>query len=632
MSESLDGKHATSDAYHRSFQGSRMSDSLSMASDYYYDPFCEVCYEGKNRNVKHEWFCKDCVQYLCGDCLQVHRKLQGTRGHVIQRGDDMPKSMADKPPKFDYCYVHQRSRKDQFCGTHKVLMCSQCVPLQHKNCPVESVEDACKGVSTSEIDALYDKVCYFHTNLSSVVTQIDLNITGLGKQKVDLLKDALDKKVKSITRIEKLFKEMASEAESKFQAHISTLRQGKDNLNDAIVNLEGTRDDIDKMKGTSVDTKVFLKIQDILNDFERCKSDVKKLRPLTMNVKMSFIPDELLSTPFKLGSISFDTSQPRVTISEPEVSFPMSPARSLPMSQGRSSRPPTRASGQLAGKTIPLSQVTAKKLDSYNVKLDDDKSDCSITGIAITNDGRRLLVDNGNEKIKMFSRDMTSLCSLPLSTQPWDIAVTGDRGAVISCYEAMLLILAISDRKMSIKTTIKLPFRAAGIAPYKDKLLVTSESTSPSSVKLIDHSGRVYWSTDADQQGRQLFSRPEYVTCYDNGGSSAVIVSDDDNNTLTVLNAVTGDIIARRHVKGWFQGKCPQDVTTDTADNIYVCYYRTDEVAVLAKDLSQEKILLSKKDGLSSEPQAIVYDAVNHQLLVSYASDSMHILDCFQLQ
>ena len=645
MAERLDGKHAASDEYRRSLQGSRMSDSLSMACDYYYDPFCEICAKTKKRNVKHEGFCIDCVQFLCIDCLKVHRNLQAARGHVVQRGDDMPKSMADKPPKFDYCDVHQRNRKDQFCGTHKVLLCSQCVPLQHKGCPVESVDNACKGVPSSEIDALYDKVSDFKTNLSSVAAQIDLNFTELGKQRVDLLKDAQDMKDKGIAKIEKLFQEMTSEIKSAYKVRTFDLGQCKNKLSHVIENLEEILDEINKMKATTVDTKQFLAIQDILKDVEQCKSDAEKQRPSSMNVKMLLISDkrmkEFLSTSFKMGSISLDTSQPLVAISVPEISFPMSPARSLPLPQGRGGRAPTGASGQVASKTTPLPKIKAVKHDSYNVKLGDDERDCDITGIAITNDGRRLLADYGNSEIKLFSRDMKSLCSLSLSTKPWDIAVTGDREAVVSCNnEAKLLILDISDRKMSIKGTVELPSTVAAIAPYQvdglalyqDKLLVTAPLPTPSSfasVKLIDLTGRVYWSTDTDQQGRLLFSSPRYVTSYDDGGSAAVIVSDWGNDTLTVLNADTGDVITRRLVE-W---KGPRGVTTDTTGNIYVCYYSTNEVAVLTKDLSQEKVLQSGRDGLSGSPKAIVYNAVDHQLLVSNTSgDSRNAVDCFKLQ
>ena len=162
---------------------------------------------------------------------------------------------------------------------------------------------------------------------------------------------------------------------------------------------------------------------------------------------------------------------------------------------------------------------------------------------------------------------------------------------------------------------------------------MTTGRTAYPGVKLIDQIGRVYWTTDTGRQGQELSSNPEYVTCYDDGGSAAVIVSDFANDVLIVLNADTGDVITRRQVKGWVVGKCPAGVATDRAGNVYVCYGETNEVAVLTKDLSREKVLLSKKDGLSgASRRAIVYDAVDHQLLVSYHSLSCRAVYCFKLQ
>ena len=64
-----------------------------------------------------------------------------------------------------------------------------------------------------------------------------------------------------------------------------------------------------------------------------------------------------------------------------------------------------------------------------------------------------------------------------------------------------------------------------------------------------------------------------------------------------------------------------------------MCYWQTDEVAVLTKDLSQENVLLSKRDGLSQGPRAIVYNAVDHQLLVSYdfSDSNRKTVGCFKL-
>ena len=54
---------------------------------------------------------------------------------------------------------------------------------------------------------------------------------------------------------------------------------------------------------------------------------------------------------------------------------------------------------------------------------------------------------------------------------------------------------------------------------------------------------------------------------------------------------------------------------------------------MLSKDLSQENVLLSKRVGLSRAPQAIVYNAVDHRLLVSNtSSDSYNKVDCIKLK
>ena len=55
---------------------------------------------------------KNCNQYLCIECHTTHGSLKATRGHVIQTGDNMPKSMADKPPRYDACDDHPKHLKD----------------------------------------------------------------------------------------------------------------------------------------------------------------------------------------------------------------------------------------------------------------------------------------------------------------------------------------------------------------------------------------------------------------------------------------------------------------------------------------------------------------------------------------
>ena len=232
--------------------------------------------------------------------------------------------------------------------------------------------------------------------------------------------------------------------------------------------------------------------------------------------------------------------------------------------------------------------------------------------MAITNDGRRLLVDRSNKKVKLFSRDMKLLSSLSLSDSPRGIAVISDKEAVvITDNNKSLKLLDISGSKMSINDTTSVSYDVDGISKYGEKLVVTSCSLITSSVKLIDKTGRVYWSVSSDDQGQSLFSNPLYVTS--DIERNTVTVTDCENNTLTVLNGDTGDVI-KRSVKD----KCPRGVTTWPSGNIYVCYCGTHEVAVLTGDLTQERILLSQQDGLCDGPYAITYDKISGHLITSY--------------
>ena len=53
------------------------------------------------------------------------------------------------------------------------------------------------------------------------------------------------------------------------------------------------------------------------------------------------------------------------------------------------------------------------------------------------------------------------------------------------------------------------------------------------------------------------------------------------------------------------KGKDPKSVTFDNDGNVYVCLSGTNEIIVLMSDMSEEKVLLTKKDKLRENPQAI---------------------------
>ena len=605
----------------------RMADSFNpdAVCDVWYDPFCDLCYEADDLNVKAASFCDDCIQFMCNKCYKIHERLSSTRGHVVKTGTAMPRSQADKPPRFSFCDEHPKHLKNQFCSVHKQLVCSLCSSLYHKNCSTGSVEDVSKSISSSETNDLYDIVSDMKSNVESSLTAVESNIDDLNGQKTIMLKQAQELYDKMVSKAKKWFDDAQSEIDTHYQSQLLVLKQNHTRINNTVSRIESSLRQIDILRSKPIDAKLFLRIQDILSDMKQHQDDFKA--PIC-NVHLSFVPSkqiqDFLSSSYTMGSVKLDKSKCEITI--PEILYPVS---STQQSRAGPANKVVAAAGKShsARQSVALTQLKGRKLKRYNVKLSDDWNDCEITGMAITNDGRRLLVDWKNNKVKLFSRDMKLLSSLSLSDYPCGIAVISDKEAVVTTDNRSLKLLGISGRKMSINDTTRVPYDVCAISKYGEKLAVTSYSPRPSSVKLIDKTGRVYWSMPTDDQGQSLFNNPRYVTS--DIERNTVTVTDWGNKTLTVLNGDTGDVIKRRSVKD----KSPYGVTTGPSGNIYVCYFNTHEVAELTGDLAEERILLSQQDGLGDEPYAIAYDKSCGQLITSYGyySSANNSVDVWEL-
>ena len=596
MTDSMDEKHGTSDEY--------------------VDPYCDICFETKGLNVKVYGYCKDCFQFLCSDCHVFHGNFQVAKNHVILRGFSMPQSQADKPPKFPNCDDHPALVKDRFCCEHKSMVCSSC-SSNHINCTVQRIEDVCENIRSSETDSLYDRIKDLKENVRSFGSSVERNIKKVQEKRKCMLEEAQQLYDHFISKINKLYQDMEADIEANCQSQILLMSQHQEEINAMIAKLESSMADIEKFQGKSIDTKLFLKIQENVSDINQITGEFRSLNQSLPFPDLSFIPSktiqELLSTSFALGAVSKAHTQRDTNIMGGDILFPSD--RHPPNGAGKVPQQQSGANvrGAVRLQSGPVTQIKAAKQGDYKVKLKHDKNNCDIKGIAITEDGRMLMADYFNYKVKLFSPGMKFLSSVSVPDNPWDIAVISNSEAAATTINKSLVLLDISGSQLQIKTTTKVPYNISGITKYKSKLFISSTGHFPS-VKLIDLTGKVYWSVSSDQQGQSLFKSPRYLTSRDDGRSCTVIVTDWANSTLTLLNGETGGFITRCQL----QEKRPSGVTTDTAGNVYVCYYWAGEVTVLSGDLSEAKILLSTLDGLSGIPQAIVNDDKTQRLFISY--------------
>ena len=682
-------------------------DDGHVTSDEYLDPRCEPCFDSKKRSVHVYGYCHECYKFMCSECHSYHGQFPLAKNHVIVRGSKMPKSLADKPQKYERCDDHPGQWKEKFCCDHKELMCSTCADTDHKTCLNKSVDDLCKTIPSSEINFLRNVVKHLNDEVHCMKVAVEADIDDLAEQRKHLMQESKDIHEKVNSKVNELFQSIQSEIAEECMSQNERLNNYEAKVTDIDKRTEESLYEIKMQKGKSIDAKSFLMIQKHVQSINQIADHLRTLNLTRRLVSLSFDPSNLLkeivSYSATFGSLKKEESRPDV-IEVNDITFPQSSSPSVPsiqvtarpranqQSQPLSAQTPesgdsdqssaaslislscqsvnlTRpqsqqstdsrqrqddndqpaTSKQTKGNTArnrsvlaptPPPQIKTTKQNSYNIKLKDGRPYCWITGMAITNDKRRrLLVDFSNNNVKLFSADKTFLSlfstdmkflsSVSVPDSPWDISVVNDDTAIVTTNNYKLVILDISRRQLSISRTVKLDYSAWGIASCKDKLFVTCPCTEPPCVKMIDRTGAVYWSVSTDQHGRQLFEDPRYLCCHYDGGSSTVVVTDRVKNSQTLLKAATGEVVTARQL---VRNKRPLGVTNDKAGNVYVCYEDTSEVAVLTGDLSEEKILLTRNDGLrDSRPVAIVYDATRRQLVVSYCGIHGSSIDWFQL-
>ena len=170
---------------------------------------CEQCAEGKSVA-----FCRNCTEFICGDCVRSHQKMKVFAGHVVASLEDLKTGETKNsplnespPPK---CPDHGKSIRI-FCFDCDQLICRDCIIIDHdghnfnflKKCAPESrktlrdslaplqkvqadIADAEKTVDAEQVkvDAQKKEVC------KSIELSFDNLRALLDQREVELVKKA----------------------------------------------------------------------------------------------------------------------------------------------------------------------------------------------------------------------------------------------------------------------------------------------------------------------------------------------------------------------------------------------------------------------------------------------------------
>lgn len=125
-----------------------------------------------------------------------------------------------------------------------------------------------------------------------------------------------------ITKIDKTYQETKSEIEPNQKSQELVLSQYQRDISAKILQAESTVGDLSEFKGKPGDVKVFLKVQEIIADINKCTAHIQNLNQASMSFVSNLKIQEFLSSTDSLGSVSTTEAKLDVKITVSDIWFP----------------------------------------------------------------------------------------------------------------------------------------------------------------------------------------------------------------------------------------------------------------------------------------------------------------------
>ena len=584
-----------------------------VGSDELIDPYCETCFENKNKKIREVCFCDNCNIYMCIQCHDVHKQMNFPQKHRVVRGSKMPKSIADKPIKYPDCELHNGNTNDRYCHEHHEMLCSECLKQNHQRCHVDTITDLCKIFGTDDIKSFTVMVDNIRLYVQHTQSKLQNNISDLTKERENEIKRAEQAKQDMIQKANEMYNETVSGITKHYHNKVGEIKSHIGGLNDELHDLDEIINKLNRKASIKFDPNLFIQMQQIVDTTQTCKREIDDMisEIKTTNISFSFskeISDFLACKSF--GDVQEISSPLSITDDVGDIFFPY-----ITSQAGRPYGTSQLGRTILAKKnSVNISHIVARKMFHMNIRSSKDDNQPCVSGLAVTDNGILLVSDYHNRALKVFSQDNTLLSSVPLSAGCYDVTVTEDDIAVVSTRDKTLHYLDISDPpSSSVQRSVSLGYKVLGITTtHKDKLVVTT-NTVPPSVRMIDMNGKEVWSVSKGPDNQQLFDIPRYIVTSKINDTETVIVTDWRKETLTLLNANNGSLLKIVDIKG----KDPRGITVDSDGNIFVACYKTMEICVWSNDFTKSRTLISRKD-LERKPHYIAYSRSTDTLYIGY--------------
>ena len=414
---------------------------------------CDICCK-EGRSTHSVCFCQQCEQYFCMDCKNYHSEARATRSHEIiedvgslkyvsEAQMDIPSlsslTLGSEPVDPPVCKEHGQEFK-YFCKRQRVELCLACRRMEHKNCKtVVNIDEAAReiyseshgGKIIQSVKQLAER--FGDCQASARKSQADL--PGKRQSAIDSVKQTRKSVDAYLDRLEAI---TLAEIDEILDKETKALDEQINICNASISFLTASLSILNRMMSVGNNEEKFIEINRATKQIKQYCNLLHDLNQELCDINLKFEENENVS---KLNILLQDLG--KCSVVRPSVSHA------------------TMATEPIYSGEILLTTNTGLG-DRDNASNGGKQRGAACTGdkpplissFDILPDGRQILIDQANKKLKLYDQNNFPITEQVLSVKPFHVVVLSNTEAVVStCTSTLLKVtighnLAVTDTKL----------------------------------------------------------------------------------------------------------------------------------------------------------------------------------------
>ena len=250
-----------------------------------------------------------------------------------------------------------------------------------------------------------------------------------------------------------------------------------------------------------------------------------------------------------------------------------------------------------------------QKVKDIDVKVLGDKY-TSVHGLCFMPDGRLVLCDNTNKRLKVLDSSLSVVDSLDMPGEPWQVAVVDNRNVVVALMNRRKLQFVQVLPSLKIGRTIDVYVECRSVAVADGKIFVFGWGSNTNEIRVYDLEGRYLEKRLGSNSDGPTLSKPGGFAHFSSSGDK-IFVSHWDTNTVSCFTS-DGNIVYE-YSDDEFRHPC--ELFVDDYDNVIACNGYGCTLQVITAAGKKHTTLLSREDGVCG-PQCVSFRPNDGTLVV----------------